>query len=403
MLSNHRGLISNEPSQSYSSQAPHPLRTRAMTTRRGWAGETLGWNHKPRYSLPFVGVLFWATLLLIPSTAGAVTGSLEHRPISAPRAVTVASAQSSLSWNVLNPTTRPQGVSGAMMAYDAADGYVVLFGGLNATACTNQTWKYLAGSWTQLHPRISPPARCDGMMAYDAKDHFVVLYGGLNAVYYNDTWTFAGGQWTQVHPSTDPGPLAFGSATYDPLSRSILLFGGDYDPCSCATYISTGLYSFSKGSWTLKPSHLRPSGSAKILPGANSAVAFDPIDGYLVEFGGWNHASKNSTTWNYSHSRWTRQNPTTSPEWLISDCLAFDPKLGYVVMFGGYDMSTSNSPNATWEYLGGSWTRLHTAHSPPGEAYPAASTYDGADHYFLLFGGQNISSSVPSNNTWVLR
>jgi hypothetical protein len=372
----------------------------AMETRPSQARELLQRRYQGNRSMSSATVLVGVALLLIPSIAGASSGAIQHQ---SPSPKIFAAALTSLSWSKLSPATRPPGVSGAMMAFDAADGYVVLFGGLNTTGCTNQTWGYLAGGWTQLHPTISPPSRCDGMMTYDAKDRYVILYGGLNAIYFNDTWTFAGGQWSQVNPVTNPGPLAFGSMTYDPRSGGVLLFGGSYDPCSCVTYISTGLYLFSKGSWTFKPSHVRPPGAAKDLPGANAAIAYDPKDGYMVEFGGWNHPSKNATTWNYSHGHWTRLSLTISPEWLFSPCLVFDPKLGYVVMFGGFDHVNSSSPNSTWEFLGGSWTLLHPSQSPPGDVAPAASTYDVADGYVILFGGQNTTSKVPSNDTWELR
>jgi hypothetical protein len=297
-----------------------------------------------------------------------------------------------------------------MMAYDAADGYVVLFGGANSTGWSNQTWKYVGGVWTQLHPTRSPSYRFDGMMAYDRADKEVVLFGGVgagancapNGYYCNDTWTFTGGQWTMVTSSpSGPGPLAYGSMAYDPHLGSVVLFGGFSNPSGYIVNPSYSLHSFSKGSWTL-----RPSGAGPFPPFARSSIAFDARDGYLVEFGGDNVSGlgpgPNASTWNFSHRLWTNLTPIKHPSWRLSDNLVFDPKLGYLVMFGGVLAPTYTSgPNTTSVFSGGSWTQLHPKVSPPGEVAPAMATYDAADGYLLLFGGQNSTSSIPSNDTWV--
>ena len=48
------------------------------------------------------------------------------------------------------------------MAFDPADNYTVLFGGLSVTPVThaiNTTWAFANGSWKQLQPAVSPSAR----------------------------------------------------------------------------------------------------------------------------------------------------------------------------------------------------------------------------------------------------
>src|SRR5437660_1836910 len=94
------------------------------------------------------------------------------------------------AWTSLYPT---QG--GAPIAYDVADGYVILFGG------TPSTWKFLGGSWTNIPSVISPSSRTGASMAYDAVDGYVILFGGLGRNYnsqFHDTWKFLGGSWTNI-------------------------------------------------------------------------------------------------------------------------------------------------------------------------------------------------------------
>ena len=90
------------------------------------------------------------------------------------------------------------------MAYDAATGQVVLFGGTNGSNL-GDTWTYNGTTWTQQSPATSPSARSESTMAYDAATGQVVLFGGNNGSgYLNDTWTYNGTTWTQQSPATRP-------------------------------------------------------------------------------------------------------------------------------------------------------------------------------------------------------
>lgn len=300
------------------------------------------------------------------------------------------------SWAKLSARPSPPASSGAMMAYDVADGYVLVLVG-------NESWKYLGGTWTQLHPKISPPTR-SGMMAYDPKDKNVVLFGGIgtgcgsaNNWFCNDTWTFAAGQWTNVTSSTNPGLLASGSMAYDPQVGRVLQFGGYYDPCGCVDWISNSLSYFDNGNWTIP----HAKGANSTLPGEAVSIAYDAKDRYLVEFGGFIYSSTGATTWNYSHRQWTEINTSRSPSFRELDSLVFDPKLGCLVLFGGVaGAGHSTVVNDTWKFVGGNWTKLHPAQSPLTGLGPAVA-YDTADGYLLLFGGRSSWNGSDTNETWV--
>src|SRR3954468_16908234 len=76
--------------------------------------------------------------------------------------------------------------TGPGMAYDAADGQVVLFGG-----SAGRTWTWDGSDWTRRTPLHSPPPSPSYYrygMAYDAANGQVVLFGGVAG----DTWTWDG-------------------------------------------------------------------------------------------------------------------------------------------------------------------------------------------------------------------
>src|SRR5207302_2463029 len=94
-----------------------------------------------------------------------------------------ASASShALDWTKQAPAVHPSGRGATPMAYDAATGTVVLFGGAgNGTShdtTLGETWTWSGTTWTQQHPAASPPARTYASMAYDAATRTVVLFGG---------------------------------------------------------------------------------------------------------------------------------------------------------------------------------------------------------------------------------
>ena len=108
------------------------------------------------------------------------------------------------------------------MAYDAANGTVVLFGGYNGGQL-GDTWTWNGSTWTQQSPAHSPAARSSSVMAYDAATQTVVLFSGSGGTNPNDTWTWNGTDWTQQAPAHSP-PYRYGAAmAYNAANGTIVL------------------------------------------------------------------------------------------------------------------------------------------------------------------------------------
>src|SRR2546423_13271387 len=103
------------------------------------------------------------------------------------------------------------------MAYDAALGRTVLFGGTGSAGLLNDSWLYDGASWQQLTPTNQPSARFWAPVVYDSVHAELVLFGGtpdttLSPV-YADTWSLRGiqaspGNWVQATPSATPAARA---------------------------------------------------------------------------------------------------------------------------------------------------------------------------------------------------
>ena len=306
-------------------------------------------------------------------------------------------------WTKLSLTTFPSARSFPMMDWDAADGYVLLFGGeVKSGSVLSDTWKFVGGAWTKLSPTVHPSARLAGAIAYDGIDREVVLFGGLNATFapLADTWVFAAGGWTKISPPAHP-PEVGPSAADGTSSTPLVIFGG---------YLSGSLYNetwtFQGGSWSAVI-HRAPA------PRLDEMLTYDAKDGYVLLFGGESTTTGAyfSDTWAFSNGTWTALHPSVSPSARIAGAMTYDAADGYVVLFGGETHSGSLLGD-TWTFSDGVWTQLATldnltAHNAPAPRWFASIAYDYSDGYVLLFGGANATQNFGdtwsySGGAWVL-
>lgn len=295
---------------------------------------------------------------------------------------------------LVSPGDPPTARWGAAMAYDAKDGYVVLFGGWNFTTYYGDTWKFLGGVWTKLSPAKHPSPRFAAAMTYDAADGYVVLFGGAGPTkVLSDTWEFSGGQWTQLHPTTHPSARFAPGITYDIADGYVLLFAGGTN-----TTFSSDTWTFSGGSWTKLSPTVHPSARG------GEGLAYDGKDGYVVMYGGCSSSGfcggKLDDTWKYLGGVWTRLTTTIHPPVGGGMVMVYDSADGYVLLFGGVNNSTSFSD--TWTFTGGTWTHAYPSPHPSARGL-ASFAYDGADGYVVIFGGLdwNAAGSSPFlHDTW---
>ena len=161
-------------------------------------------------------------IVITGGAALAVCGVLGVTP-GAARAGSVSAA----TWTRHAPAASPPARTGAAMAYDAATGTVVLFGGdrRDGVQPLTDTWTWDGTTWAKHAPAVHPSARTGAAMAYDAATGTVVLFGGYRASALADTWTWDGTTWTKQAPAAGPSPR-FGAMAYDAATRTVVLFGG---------------------------------------------------------------------------------------------------------------------------------------------------------------------------------
>lgn len=217
-----------------------------------------------------------AVLLGIPAGLGGAA-ALPTAPASA----------RGLTWKNVTTGVSPPPLDGASMVYDAARGFVPLFGGYSSASgnYSNGTWTYTIAGGRLLNLAVAPPPRVGASMVYDAKDGNVVLFGGYGnyttPLYaqprYDDTWTFAHGHWTQLFLAKRPAQRCYASMAYDTRTGATILYGG-WATIGFGGTFDSDTWSFSGGNWTVvttrpNPMPLTEAGAAA-YDARNHAVIF---------------------------------------------------------------------------------------------------------------------------------
>ncbi|WP_438031795.1 Kelch repeat-containing protein [Sorangium sp. So ce204] len=318
------------------------------------------------------------------------------------------------------------------MAYDAARGRTVLFGGKGRfDDLNNETWEWDGAAWTRITPTgASPSPRADHAMAYDAARKRVVLFGGFaGGTSRGDTWTWDGRTWTEVRPAgSSPAPRHAHTMTYDPARRRITLFGG-------SRVVNTGLddtWEWDGTAWA----EITPVGSSRPSPRFDHMMAYDAARNRIVLYGGiyynarFQDLSTLPDTWEWDGTTWTeRLSVGPSLAWDAAHAMAYDAPRDRVVLLLGSStwewdgaswtkrLPAGSSPSSvdnamvydvargrivavddgeTWLWDGAEWTKRTFADASPGGRWSAAVAYDTARSRVLLFGGDVAGAT----DTW---
>lgn len=295
------------------------------------------------------------------------------------------------------PTTRsPSAASGMGSAWDATDGYGVIWGGANNSAASLSTWSFQNGNWTNLNTTVTPDAYFGNWnlgMTWDGApaDGYVFAWGGQNLGWdTHENFGFVGGTWKVVSLVVTPYTLSYedGDLVYDAADGYVL------DDVGGQTWKFLG------GSWTeLFPATEPPATEV-------GGLTFDPTLGKVVHFGGYGLQSgqPQNQVWYYAGGDWSLCTTCgTAPSPRQGEVFVYDPQFGGEIMFGGQGSSPAFK-DGTWLLQGGTtWVNLtSTLGTPPSARAGTGYAYDPAIPGLLVFGGQTFGS-VSLGDTWILQ
>jgi hypothetical protein len=182
---------------------------------------------------------------------------------------------------------------------------------------------------------------------------------------------------------------------YDPVDGYVVLFGG-YNflgrSHTSAPFYYNDTWKFSAGTWSKISTKSAPS------PRAGAGFTYDVADGYMLLVGGESSTAPYNLndTWKFVGGQWARVGAIGLPSLSVLPELVYDPQDGFVLatFLNGSSLTTAS----TWSYLAGTWKDLHLSLNPPVDG--ASLAYDQRDGYAVLFGGVTANGPIFSNQTW---
>jgi len=220
------------------------------------------------------------------------------------------------------------------MAYDAARGVTVLFGGTNGSNSNAETWEWNGTAWTQ---RVvsGPSARWGHAMAYDAARGVSVLFGGWDGIGNSgETWEWNGTAWTQRMVSGPP-PRYWHEMAYDAVRGLSILFGGR----TIGNTNTSDTWEWDGTVWTQR----MVDGPT---PRHGHSMAFDAVRSVIVLIGGSPEIYSYADTWEWNGAGWTQQ-VVSGPMARRNHAIAYDAARGETFLFGGLSGGAQNGE--TWE------------------------------------------------------
>lgn len=278
-------------------------------------------------------------------------------------------AYSGGTWTNLTPdlSVAPPPRAGASMMYDPVDQQVILFGGCQTSSCDpgfSDTWAFYGDSWHDITTTVGTPPSPRGyaVMVWDGADGYGLLFGGeagttTSTHYFGDTWEFSHDRWSNITGNISgpsPSPRA-GAAIASLPTGAVVLFGGHGGPNSIGD-----TWSYQSDTW----SNLTSTAGAGPSPRTLAMFAADPPEGDLFLLGGVSGAGYLHDAWTFQTGEWSPGPPASTAVGVFGAGFVYDSEDGYLLLYGGAidENGGTGTTNAYWSYAAGGW---HQFNPPP--------------------------------------
>jgi hypothetical protein len=272
--------------------------------------------------------------------------------------------------------------SNALLAYDAAQQVVVMYGGCcDSTGGFTDTWLWNGATWTDTTVPGAPVPQHPDSMVYDAARQVVVLEttGG-------ETWLWDGVTWSQATPTDSPGPRHGAAMGYDAGQQTVLLYGGfSTNLAAPQQYHDTWLWNGTD--WTPLP-------ATDAAPAPGAAMVYDAHRGEVVLFGGVRSTHEVAETWTWDGMHWLQRQPAHAPSPRLGQAMTYDAARQVALLFGGTP-GDDQSYGDLWQWNGDDWDEVTVQGPQPSDRSGAAMAYDGARQTVVLFGGRSQRLTAP--------
>jgi len=294
------------------------------------------------------------------------------------------------------------------MAYDASDHYTIVYMiclyGTRVIGFDSCTWQYSNGTWTNITSAsgASPLPLLPTSLVWDAADGVILLFGGLpydHTGTWASLWSYRAGVWTNLSASI-PAELSdkfFEGSIYDSSDACAIVLFRSVTPSvgSQPASFFTSTWTYRSDSWSNVTNNSTVAHELPIVP----SLADDPVDSGAVLYGGTIPTGPTNSTWLFSRGEWHPVSVRSSPPTRAQPSITYDSFDDYVLLIGGSAPSCTASTCAAltdeWTFSHGQWTNITASvrGSPPAEV-GGRMTSDLADGYVLEGFGTPYESAA---------
>ena len=311
--------------------------------------------------------------------------------------VPAADGAPSLVWQEMPTTSRSQFPGCSAAAYDDAARAPICVGQSSTTNYTS-VWEYNGENWTNVTPAGAQPAgRGLGPLVTDGENE-MELFPVIGSNGTVQTWGFSAKGWVELPTIGVPPPMMDPAMAYDPIDGYAVLFGGCVEgPLSCPPENWT--WTFFGENWTNVSRTAGPAPS----PREGASFVADPLERHLVLFGGTSNGSNGTNdTWTFAVGIWRSLTfvGQRTPAPRFSECAGYDTTLGSTVVANGWDLGAPRYD--TWLLNASGWTEDTSAGILDGTCSGYTTVFDVRDNYLLALVDPPDSPGRLLNETWVL-
>jgi hypothetical protein len=239
----------------------------------------------------------------------------------------------------------------AAVAYDPERNVLVIHGGLQpARENFDETWEWDGGRWTRYASKESSPGALEGaLMAYDAEHGNIVLFGGStpDLEIHGDTWTWDGQGWLHISDA-GPAPRFPGGLVYDAARQEILMYSGHFAAPAGEFIQFDDLWAWDGSEWQEIVGHGPTPGHR-----THSGLVYDPLFENVLLIGGGSDRFLGDI-WVWDGTSWTDIATSEAPL-RSGHNVAYDPSRDRFVLFGGVDRPGGRALTDTWEWDRAQW------------------------------------------------
>ncbi len=299
------------------------------------------------------------------------------------------------------PATSPPARSRLGMTYDATRKEVIVFGGTNGTRPLNDTWAFDGTVWTEKAPPVRPGPRAGVAMGYGAQTEQAVIFGGagVSGMALSETWVWdtRTQNWIQKFPATIPPARVGAAMAYDPLRGRVVMFGG----FATARLGNTIFYKALGDTWEWNGADWFRGVDGPPVRGYH-AMTWDAARLRVVLNGGAGSIDITtsrffnlfSDTWTYDGTVWTHESDAGPIR--VGHGIVYDPGRHNIVLFGGEEPLGLLAQD-TWQWDGVAWAQVFPLANPDAREF-FSMVYDTLSKEIVLFGGN--AGGTLFGDTW---